>query len=160
MVKTKTAMKNRRTMGGAMQKKQVKGKKGASEKAASETPAIVAVEEQVSAGKVRPAPKNRAGRDAAKKAGASEPVQQLVQELEAMRSVLVEVVEQYRERMATQLGTLKKSLESEALKESDISRMLDEIRSVRLKPEKGRVKDLERLQDLLKRLGKRLPERP
>jgi TPP-dependent pyruvate/acetoin dehydrogenase alpha subunit len=142
-----------------MQKKQVRGKKGVPEAVAGEAPAVVEAEEpRATRRKARPAPKARAGKSA-KKAKTTEPVQQLTQDLGTVQSLLEEVVGQYRERLTTQLVALKESLKSDSLKESEVALMLEEIRALRLKPEKGRVKDLERLQDLVKRLGKRVPER-
>jgi predicted transcriptional regulator len=149
-----------------MEKKKVGSKKRNPATATTEVPAGVAdVSERM--GKPVPA-KSKAGaaakaRDAVSKAKRGQPVQQLIQEIEKVRAALLDALEHYRERLTSQLDNLKENLDADSagrlLSDKKVASLLEEIHSIRLKPEKGRVKDLARLQELIKRLGKVVPER-
>ena len=90
---------------------------------------------------------------------------QLMAEIEELRPLLQELVQQYELRITAQLAEILRILNGEdgrlprfpAAKTS--SAMLRALRTTDLKPRKGRAKDLVRLQELVAELTEMLPPR-
>ena len=88
---------------------------------------------------------------------------QLMAEIEELRPLLQELVQQYELRITAQLAEILRALNGEdgrlprfpAAKAS--SAMLRALRATDLKPRKGRAKDLVRLQELVAELTELLP---
>lgn len=101
---------------------------------------------------------NGAGSRKKKKAELAE---ELVSELGRLRGTLDEVVDHYRLRVGGDIAALLQAIqgsgETQALSPKVTGTMLAELRETRLKPDKGRAKDLVRLQRLVRRLSDSLP---
>ena len=87
-----------------------------------------------------------------------ERVREVAGEVEALRPVLRQAVEQYEQRIAAQLTEIVRALHGESYVLPRIpsvkttSAMLRALRSVELKPARGRAKDLVRLHELVAEL--------
>jgi hypothetical protein len=89
-------------------------------------------------------------------------------EVQALRASLDEMVEQLRIKLGGQLAQLEGVVEGTAVAGSKpvkpdlkaAATMLKEIRSLKIKPKKGRTKDLVRLADLVEDLLDLLPPQP
>ncbi len=89
----------------------------------------------------------------------------LVAELRALRATLDEVVEQFRVRVGGQLADIERAVagsgppEARALRPPAKARaeMLREVRALKVKPRKGRTKDVVRLAELVEELLGHLP---
>ena len=120
--------------------------------------------------------KRAAGRDAAganrpaartRRAGESRPAEareralpaeQLVTGVLDAKKALDEAVAQFSARVSGQLAEVLRALDGHEPKaKGAIKVMVERVREVRLKPEKGRLKDLARLQDLADDLVEMLP---
>ncbi len=97
----------------------------------------------------RPRP---AGRDRAL------PAEQLVTSVLDVKKALDEAVAHFSARVSGQLGEVLRTLEGEApVAKGTVKGMVDRVREVKLRPEKGRLKDLIRLHDLAEDLVDMLP---
>jgi hypothetical protein len=90
-------------------------------------------------------------------------IEELRRELESLRSALKQVVEQYSLRVGGQLAELVAALPHNAGDRARMSakamrEMLGKLRSTKLKPAKGRTKDLTRIARLVDWLVDKLPE--
>jgi hypothetical protein len=87
-----------------------------------------------------------------------ETLREVVVEVEALRPLLREVVEQYELRIAAQLAEVLRALHGESAAFAQppsirtTSAMLRAIRQVEIKPARGRAKDLVRLHELVAEL--------
>jgi hypothetical protein len=88
------------------------------------------------------------------------PADQLVAGVLDLKKALDQTTTQFSARVSEQLGEVLRALESRkpALK-GVVKGMVGRIHDVRLKPEKGRLKDLVRIQDLVEDLVAMLPGR-
>jgi hypothetical protein len=103
-----------------------------------------------------------------RKASRQEIARQVSQELAKLRPILKDVGTALMDRLDGGLAGLAvwlggKSLHGERLalpRPPILSAMLADIKAVKLKPKKGRVKDLARIEDLLESLNDRMPPGP
>ena len=93
---------------------------------------------------------------------------ELVREIKYLRSVAKDVVDRYSLRVYASLVNIVRILESSdrkrlaARKPSDntMREMLSCVRSLKVKPKKGRAKDLARIEIIVKKLDDFLPSQP
>jgi hypothetical protein len=106
----------------------------------------------------------KAGGPAAKR-GRSGSADPLVAELRALRATLDEVVEQFHVRVSGQLADVQRAVAASGPAANRAARppakarahMLRLVRALKVKPHKGRTKDLGRLADLIEELLTQLP---
>jgi hypothetical protein len=90
---------------------------------------------------------------------------ELVREVDGLRPVLRDMVTEYEARLARQLAEVVGALTPESAFTTrppparTTSAMLRAIRSIELKPSRGRAKDLVQLQELVATLTEMLPSR-
>jgi hypothetical protein len=89
---------------------------------------------------------------------------ELAQELRKLRPILKDIGTAVMVRLDGELAGLALALDGEALHEGPhlpdpfaLAAMLGEVRKVKVKPRKGRVKDLGRIESLLDALNGRMP---
>ena len=88
------------------------------------------------------------------------PADQLVAGVLDLKKALDQTIAQFSARVSEQLGEVLRTLESEEPAPRNVVKaMVERIHSVRLKPEKGRLKDLERIRELVEDLVAMLPGR-
>jgi hypothetical protein len=91
---------------------------------------------------------------------------ELRRELGSLRSSFKQALEQFQLRLSGQFVELASALDAQgkdarpALPSRSSKQMVGAIRATKLKPGKGRLKDLERIHDLVRELLELLPERP
>lgn len=91
--------------------------------------------------------------------------QELVLEIQSLRTTLQESVESYEQRMSAQISEVLRHLQGpegeppHAPAVKTAAAMLRAIRETEVKPRKGRAKDLVRLQELVAQLTEMLPPR-
>ena len=106
-----------------------------------------------------------AGIRATRRAGAATrgralPAEQLVTGILDVKKALDEAVAQFSARVSGQLGEVLRALEGrEPAAKGTIKALVERVRELKLKPEKGRLKDLMRLHDLAEDLVDMLPRR-
>jgi len=99
-------------------------------------------------------------RRAAPARGPAHPADQLVAGVLDVKKALDQTLAQFSARVGGGLGEVLRSLESDSpAATGDIKEMVKRIQSVRLKPEKGRLKDIVRVHDLVEELVAMLPGR-
>ena len=101
----------------------------------------------------------RTGKASGKKLG-----RELAQELRKLRPILKDIGTAVLDRLDGELAGLALALDGEALHETPrlpdppvLAAMLGDVRKVKVKPKKGRVKDLSRIESLLDLLNARMP---
>ena len=114
--------------------------------------------------------KGQAGKEGkrGKKSSRQELARQVSQELAKLRPILKDVGAAIMDRLDGGLAGLVLSLGGEALhgdrpvlpRPPILSAMLSDIKALEVKPKKGRVKDLGRIQVLLESLNERMPPGP
>ncbi|HUK14343.1 MAG TPA: hypothetical protein VLW17_13675 [Thermoanaerobaculaceae bacterium] len=90
---------------------------------------------------------------------------EIVAELHALRATLDEVVAQFRVRAGGQLAEVERGVQGSSPNGAKVARptararaeMLRQVRLLRVKPRKGRVKDIVRLAELIEELVELLP---
>ena len=89
---------------------------------------------------------------------------ELAQELRKLRPILKDIGTAVLDRLDGELAGLALALDGEALHETPrlpdppvLAAMLGDVRKVKVKPKKGRVKDLSRIESLLDLLNARMP---
>jgi hypothetical protein len=88
---------------------------------------------------------------------------QLRYELRELRNILDELLEHYRLRVAGQIAELEQSLTETAEPAAKlpsvkvVNHMLSRLHDQSFKPKKGRAKDLEKLQQMVKEMAEMLP---
>lgn len=88
------------------------------------------------------------------------PAEQLVTGILDVKKALDEAVAQFSARVSGQLGEVLRALEGrEPAAKGTIKALVERVRELKLKPEKGRLKDLMRLHDLAEDLVDMLPRR-
>jgi hypothetical protein len=124
-----------------------------------------------------PSPKRRRGRPpklVSKPAPVAQPTSakaltsdELRRELGSLRSSFKQTIEQFELRLGGQLVELGGALDSlgkkgtrPALSSRSIKKMIAAIHATKLKPAKGRLKDLERIHELVRELLALVPEQP
>lgn len=86
------------------------------------------------------------------------PAEQLVTGVLEVKKALDEAVAHFSARISGQMGDVLRALQGdERIAKAAIREMIERVREVKLKPEKGRLKDLARLQDLADDLVEMLP---
>lgn len=88
-------------------------------------------------------------------------IRDLIRELKYLKLVLQDILTKYTLKVNSTLLTLlaeiesvqKRKSSSKSFKEKTILKMLSMIRSLKIKPQKGRGKDLLRIEELLKKLS-------
>ena len=86
------------------------------------------------------------------------PAEQLVTGILDVKTALDQAVARFSARVSGRLGEVLRALENpEPLAKGTVKAMVERVREVRLKPGKGRPKDLIRLQDLAEDLIEMLP---
>ena len=87
------------------------------------------------------------------------PAEQLITGVLDVKKALDETVAQFSAGICAQLGEVLRALEGhEPAAKAIVKEMLARVQEIRLKPEKGRVKDLVRLHDLAEDLVAMLPK--
>jgi hypothetical protein len=87
------------------------------------------------------------------------PAEQLVAGVLDVKKALDEAIAQFSTRVSGQLGEVLRALQGhQPITKSTIKEMVERVREVRLKPEKGRLKDLIRLHDLAEELVEMLAQ--
>jgi hypothetical protein len=90
--------------------------------------------------------------------GRALPAEQLVTSVLDVKKALDEAVAHFSARVSGQLGEVLRTLEGhEPVAKGTVKGMVDRVREVKLRPEKGRLKDLVRLHDLAEDLVDMLP---
>ncbi len=116
--------------------------------------------------KVRRSGKGKKGGGASKpKVKKAEMGRQVAAELHKLRPLLKEIAANLTDRLDGQLAGLALFLEGEAMPEEVailpnsrlLAAMLAQIKALRIKPKKGRVKDLARIEALLEGLSAKVP---
>jgi hypothetical protein len=93
-------------------------------------------------------------------------VKELVEELRSVRSCFETILEKYSLNMKARFDELVQRLDQEKApeerlklpKKKDIVKMVEMCRKLKLKPEKGRAKDIKKVQTLLKSFDSILPK--
>jgi len=93
---------------------------------------------------------------------------ELLVEVKALRTALDESVEQFRIKLGGQIAQLEAVLDGTAVAGARPTKpdaktaaaMLKQVRALKIKPKKGRTKDLTRLSDLIDDLAGMLPPQP
>ena len=93
---------------------------------------------------------------------------ELVREVKYLRSIAKDVVDRYSLRINARLADIARIVDSPDTKKPGVRKpndkviceMLSCIRSLKVKPKKGRVKDLARIEDITKKLNDLMPSQP
>ena len=90
------------------------------------------------------------------KRGKKEAKKELVQHLRTLRSDFQDIIKKYSLAVQAQIEEMVRMVENEntdesqrVLKLKDIEKIVDAIRKLKIKPQKGRLKDVKRIQALL-----------
>lgn len=110
------------------------------------------------AGKAAPAGKKSIAAALARKPSRKVAKDMLVLELRRLRAVFTEIAERYVANAEGEIAAVIEAVEGKSLNAARVKKMLEVVRTLSVKPRKGRRKDLTRIEIIVASLRKELGE--